>query len=283
MKRTKAFTLIELLVVVAIISLLVMILMPSLTRARELARRAVCAANLNGIGKGFTIYAGDYSDKPPWITRVVAGVDTAVIAWNTATGTQAQQAAAPTSLSSTALLFLLVRTGQPVKLFICPSDTVGNPMESAKWDNAGTMTFYWDFIDATRSSYSVQAPLTNNRPGYTGQSQGGLAIVADKNPEYDTAGSAATNWADGDLTDQAIQGGMSRNHRGESGGEYINVLYADTHVGHGPRADVGVNRDNIYTASNTAPTAQLGAFNGAQHLSADDSFLVGPMPAAAAE
>ena len=272
MKRTKAFTLIELLVVVAIISLLVMILMPSLTRARELARRAICAANMNGTGKGFTIYAGDNSDKTPWLPTV---------AWDTAVATQYDQAAAPTSLSPTALLFLLVRAGQPVKLFICPSEDNAEAMPSAKIPDGSR--YYWDFAAVTNCSYSVQAPIiqgANRLPGYTGQSQGGLAVAADKNPEYATVGSAATDWSDANLTDQNIQNGMSRNHRGTSGGEYINVLYADTHVGHGTRADLGINNDNIYTASNTAVTARLGAFNGAQHLSPDDSFLVGPVPAA---
>ena len=42
-----AFTLIELLVVVAIIALLIAILLPSLSQAREQARRAVCASNLH--------------------------------------------------------------------------------------------------------------------------------------------------------------------------------------------------------------------------------------------
>jgi prepilin-type N-terminal cleavage/methylation domain-containing protein len=50
MRCRKAFTLVEVLVVVAIIAMLVAILLPSLNRAREQARSAVCLANLRTLG-----------------------------------------------------------------------------------------------------------------------------------------------------------------------------------------------------------------------------------------
>ena len=63
--KRSAFTLIELLVVVAIISLLVSILLPSLSQAKELARRAVCAINLRAIGLAVHQYADDYDEAFP--------------------------------------------------------------------------------------------------------------------------------------------------------------------------------------------------------------------------
>ncbi len=54
--HSRAFTLIELLVVIAIIALLVAILLPSLSMAREEGRRAKCLGNLRGIGAALGQY-----------------------------------------------------------------------------------------------------------------------------------------------------------------------------------------------------------------------------------
>lgn len=58
-RKILAFTLIELLVVISVISLLMAILLPSLGKAREQARRAACMANLRSIGQGIFLYAHD--------------------------------------------------------------------------------------------------------------------------------------------------------------------------------------------------------------------------------
>jgi len=52
----RGFTLVELLVVIAIIGLLIAILLPSLGKARDRAKTAVCASNLKEIGVAFRMY-----------------------------------------------------------------------------------------------------------------------------------------------------------------------------------------------------------------------------------
>ena len=160
MRRKKGFTLIELLVVIAIIALLVSILLPSLNRARELAKRAICKTNLNGLGKAFVMFAHENDDNWP-----STGVNT--------DGTLQD-------------LALLVHKGkQPGKLFQCPSvkgdGAVGQPLNV---ESNGTIGI------ENRDGSALTDPLVNKLSyGYhdsreAAQATGGLSgqviILADR-------------------------------------------------------------------------------------------------------
>lgn len=59
----KAFTLIELLVVISIIALLIAILLPVLSRVKESAARAECAANTRSLSQGVHILSSDNNNR----------------------------------------------------------------------------------------------------------------------------------------------------------------------------------------------------------------------------
>lgn len=72
----KGFTLIELLVVVAIIAVLVALLLPSLSQAREMGKSIACASNLRQVGISIIYYADENRDYMPlqaWNDMAPAG------------------------------------------------------------------------------------------------------------------------------------------------------------------------------------------------------------------
>lgn len=64
-ERPRGFTLIELLVVIAIIAILAAMILPTLSRAKERARRATDMSNLRQVGLALWMYADQNNEKLP--------------------------------------------------------------------------------------------------------------------------------------------------------------------------------------------------------------------------
>jgi len=69
-RKTKAFTLIELLVVTSIITVLISVLLPSLSRAREQAKQVICRNNLRSIWTGVLQYTFASRDRVPYMEDI---------------------------------------------------------------------------------------------------------------------------------------------------------------------------------------------------------------------
>jgi prepilin-type N-terminal cleavage/methylation domain-containing protein/prepilin-type processing-associated H-X9-DG protein len=69
MRRPKGFTLIELLVVISIIAILLAILIPSLSKAREKVKDTACKSNLKNVGLALLMYLDANERKLPPANR----------------------------------------------------------------------------------------------------------------------------------------------------------------------------------------------------------------------
>ena len=295
-KPRRGFTLIELLVVISIIALLIAILLPSLAKAKELANRAVCSANIRGVIQSMFTYAqsngsvfpctpgpvsDSYSNEPQVPAQYGAGstAGTVVNDWfgrgATPTGTSCG--------SPLACMYLLVlQNYATTKSFICPSDPIATTPSlqysqtppagggSSYQPNFGVMTdLQPPNTTGQGESYSINFPWqfpgtsTGGAPAnaggwWTSNIDSNQPVMCDMAPLSTTT----TNSPTGRETNTALSNtyGPYIYNSGNHGGDGQNVGYGDDHVVWATNPYVGDDQDNIFTFFNVAPggAAQAG-------------------------
>lgn len=283
---------------VPVLALMISIMLPSLSRAREITKRAVCASNMRGIGQGMKVYSNEYYDWFPTAaftqTEDAAGNATAVsFIGNLSEAMTLPPDEMPRGLSNvhpSRSLFMLVTDSlcAPAQ-FVCPSasdrdDDLINPDGSPS--RPGRDRF--DFRGYNHLSYGYQLPYGRyGRPNENLDNR--MVIAADKGPYFQpgapVAGGARTPDAAKGSPGAKIAGPGSTNpqqllmtpntgwkpfNSPTHGGEGQNALFQDGHVAFEKKPVIGVNGDNIYTVQ--SDYTLLGALLGLQ-----PADFVGPL------
>jgi prepilin-type N-terminal cleavage/methylation domain-containing protein/prepilin-type processing-associated H-X9-DG protein len=292
MATKRGFTLVELLVVIAIIAMLMGILMPALSRARQLAYRLTCGTNLSGIGKAMMVYAHDNDGKLPrsgsltstwgpvklWSApdrRSAFGIamaDGSGVPATVPCSCGCGGISSSDTASITSCFYLLVKYAEVTpKSFVCKGDAQTREFRLADQPSgtvpAGVeLTDVWDFGPvaeaSTHCSYSYHVPF--GRYALTTLNEPGLAVAADRNPWIRSPAGGPATWSDfrPDTTGPGVSapGSAEQARRGNARAHQNdgqNVLFLDSHVEFAKRSFCAIEDDNIYTVSRDAVRGDL--------------------------
>jgi prepilin-type N-terminal cleavage/methylation domain-containing protein/prepilin-type processing-associated H-X9-DG protein len=218
--RVDGFTLVELLVVIGIIALLISILLPALSKARESANQLKCSAQQRQIVMGMILHANDHRGFMPlagYLWTEGQGTDPkSVLDFKREryeyVGTTALQVAATGAaigkylgqdmdFTSVPALEATMAKGLVRKIFICPSDrqggrfgrTVGNG--GSYWSSYGFNEGPLGWADSTGSNQGGvygHSRLRGNTARFPHASQ--LMLLSDAKPRGPTATEDPNSW-----------------------------------------------------------------------------------------
>jgi prepilin-type N-terminal cleavage/methylation domain-containing protein len=140
MKRhAGGFTLIEVLVVIGIIAVIMSILLPAITKAREAGRRVQCGSNMRTIGQAIFAYASVNKGRAPF---------------------KGSQKEYPYSWNKLTLVGPLSRYGLNLQVMVCPSTDFCNPPVDNWFGHMDTDPISGDYLVAYQYLVGLADPET---------------------------------------------------------------------------------------------------------------------------
>jgi prepilin-type N-terminal cleavage/methylation domain-containing protein/prepilin-type processing-associated H-X9-DG protein len=179
--QRRAFTLVELLAVIGIIAVLIGVLLPALSKAREQSNRTACLANLRALGQGMLLYANDSHD---WLPDC-----------------NPPKTYANAAAQSAVLVGLATKYVRSPQTFHCPSDIdpVPDTIDNADYESPNSahvsyeyFSIWWRPEDAPRWVRVKKAPLAWDHDGGSSRPtpfqnhgiKGGNVVFADGHGEW---------------------------------------------------------------------------------------------------
>ena len=155
MHRRKAFTLVELLVVIGIIAILIGILLPTLTRAKEAANRTACLSNLRQLGMGVVQYSVNHKGYVPIGYMILSSH---VFSMNTTANFNRSSGYGPIMLGYLVSSGIIKKDG---RAYYCPSET------NTQWEYNGEGDSLTSLISANPWPFDPPGTNRETRFGYS--------------------------------------------------------------------------------------------------------------------